>query len=170
MRVNEKCDVYSFGVVTMEVITGMHPGDLISSLSPSAFSSSSFSEINQHTLLKDVIDQRIRLPENRVAEGVVYIIKIAFACLLANPQSRPTMRQVALELIARCPPLPKSFSAITLEDLMPQTTMTSWEFSKRFSIINMWLFLLMLLSIFVALFVINYFSALYFVSSTINMF
>jgi hypothetical protein len=57
-----------------------------------------------------------------------------------------------------------------LEDLMPQTTMTSWEFSKRFSIINMWLFLLMLLSIFVALFVINYFSALYFVSSTINMF
>nr|XP_034920424.1 MDIS1-interacting receptor like kinase 2-like [Populus alba] len=124
MRVNEKCDVYSFGVVTMEVIMGMHPGDLISSLSASAFSSSSSSQINQHALLKDVIDQRIPLPENRVAEGVVYIIKIAFACLLANPQSRPTMRQVASELIARWPPLPKSFSAITLEDLMPQTTVT----------------------------------------------
>jgi hypothetical protein len=117
--------------------------------------------------LKDVIDQRIPLPENRVAEGLVYIIKIAFACLLANPQSRPTMRQVASELIARWPPLPKSFSAVTLEDLMPQTTVTGWEFSKRFCIISMWLFLLMLLSIFVLLFVINYFSALYFVSSTI---
>ncbi|KAJ6877007.1 MDIS1-interacting receptor like kinase 2-like [Populus alba x Populus x berolinensis] len=124
MRVNEKCDVYSFGVITMEVIMGMHPGDLISSLSASAFSSSSFSQINQHSLLKEVIDQRIPLPENRVAEGVVSIIKIAFACLLANPQSRPTMRQVASKLIARWPPLPKSFSAITLEDLMPQTTMT----------------------------------------------
>ncbi|XP_052302402.1 MDIS1-interacting receptor like kinase 2 isoform X4 [Populus trichocarpa] len=124
MRVNEKCDVYSFGVVTMEVIMGMHPGDLISSLSASAFSSSSCSQINQHALLKDVIDQRIPLPENRVAEGVVSIIKIAFACLLANPQSRPTMRQVASELISRWPPLSKSFSAITLEDLMPQTTVT----------------------------------------------
>ncbi|KAI5566636.1 hypothetical protein BDE02_13G033900 [Populus trichocarpa] len=124
MRVNEKCDVYSFGVLTMEVIMGMHPGDLISSLSASAFSSSSCSQINQHALLKDVIDQRIPLPENRVAEGLVYIIKIAFACLLANPQSRPTMRQVASELIARWPPLPKSFSAVTLEDLMPQTTVT----------------------------------------------
>jgi serine/threonine protein kinase len=120
MRVNEKCDVYSFGVVTMEVIMGMHPGDLISSL----FASSSCSQINQHALLKDVIDQRIPLPENRVAEGVVSIIKIAFACLLANPQSRPTMRQVASELIARWPPLPKSFSEITLEDLMPQATVT----------------------------------------------
>ncbi|XP_034920291.1 uncharacterized protein [Populus alba] len=124
MRVNEKCDVYSFGVVTMEVIMGMHPGDLISSLSASAFSSSSCSQINQQSLLKDVIDQRIPLPENGVAEGLVSIIKIAFACLLANPQSRPTMRQVASELIARRPPLPKSFSAITLEDLMPQTTVT----------------------------------------------
>ncbi|XP_034920301.1 uncharacterized protein [Populus alba] len=124
MRVNEKCDVYSFGVVTMEVIMGMHPGDLISSLSASAFSSSSFSQINQHALLKDVIDQRIPLPENRVAEGVVNIIKIAFACLLAIPQSRPTMRQVASQLIARWPPLPKSFSEITLEDLMPQTAVT----------------------------------------------
>jgi hypothetical protein len=108
----------------MEVIMGMHPGDLISSLSASAFSSSSCSQINQHALLKDVIDQRIPLPENRVAEGVVSIIKIAFECLLGNPQSRPTMRQVASELIARWPPLPKSFSAITLEDLMPQTTVT----------------------------------------------
>nr|XP_034920354.1 MDIS1-interacting receptor like kinase 2-like [Populus alba] len=124
MRVNEKCDVYSFGVVTMEVIMGRHLGDLISSLSASACSSSSCSQINQHALLKDVIDQRIPLPENRVAKGVVSIIKIAFACLLANPQSRPTMRQVASKLIARCPPLPKSFSEITLEDLMPQTTVT----------------------------------------------
>ncbi|KAJ6973993.1 hypothetical protein NC653_030140 [Populus alba x Populus x berolinensis] len=98
MRVNEKCDV-------LQLWSG-HNGS------------------NNGNGIRDVIDQRIPLPENRVAEGVVYIIKIAFACLLANPQSRPTMRQVASELIARWPPLPKSFSAITLEDLMPQTTVT----------------------------------------------
>ncbi|KAJ6974588.1 MDIS1-interacting receptor like kinase 2-like [Populus alba x Populus x berolinensis] len=111
-----RCLTCSLGLAGCSVGRGISRG--------APFSSSSSSQINQHALLKDVIDQRIPLPENGVAEGVVNIIKIAFACLLANPQSRPTMRQVALQLIARWLPLPKSFSAITLEDLMPQTTVT----------------------------------------------
>lgn len=39
MEVNEKNDVYSFGVLSLEVITGRHPSDFISSLSSLAWSS-----------------------------------------------------------------------------------------------------------------------------------
>nr|AMM42904.1 LRR-RLK [Vernicia fordii] len=95
MAVNEKCDVYSFGVVTLEIIMGRHPGDFISSLSLS--SSSLTLPIDQHTL-EDVIDQRLPFPRNKAANGLIHTIKLALACLSANPQSRPTMRQVSSQL------------------------------------------------------------------------
>ncbi|KAI8022557.1 MDIS1-interacting receptor like kinase 2 [Camellia lanceoleosa] len=97
MEVNERCDVYSFGVLMMEVIMGKHPGDLISSLSSSSSSSTSTSTAHG-ILLKDVLDQRLPAPENQVAEQVVVVAKLAFACLHANPPSRPTMTQVAMKL------------------------------------------------------------------------
>ncbi|KAJ6745115.1 PROTEIN KINASE PLANT-TYPE putative-RELATED [Salix purpurea] len=115
MKVTEKCDVYSFGVVTMEVMMGRHPGDLISSLSsPASSSSSSIPLIAQHALLKDVLDQRISLPKKGAAEGAVHIMKIALACLHPNPQSRPTMGKISSELATKWPPLPKPFCTITL--------------------------------------------------------
>ncbi|XP_010999654.1 PREDICTED: probable LRR receptor-like serine/threonine-protein kinase At4g08850 isoform X3 [Populus euphratica] len=118
MKVTEKCDVYSFGVVTMEVMTGRHPGDLISALlSPGSSSSSSMPPIAQHTLLKDVLDHRISLPKKEAAEGVVHMMKIALACLQPNPQSRPTMEKISFELTTKWPPLPKAFSTISLGDL-----------------------------------------------------
>ncbi|KAL9382734.1 hypothetical protein Peur_025769 [Populus x canadensis] len=118
MKVTEKCDVYSFGVVTMEVMTGRHPGDLISALlSPGSSSSSSMPPIAQHALLKDVLDQRISLPKKGAAEGVVHMMKIALACLHPNPQSRPTMEKIYLDLTAKWPPLPKAFCTISLGDL-----------------------------------------------------
>ncbi|CAL5348620.1 unnamed protein product [Camellia sinensis] len=97
MEVNERCDVYSFGVLTLEVIMGKHPGDLIYSLSSLSSSSSSTSTAHG-ILLKDVLDQRLPAPENQVAEQVFVVAKLAFACLQANPLSRPTMRQVAMKL------------------------------------------------------------------------
>jgi serine/threonine protein kinase len=118
MKVTEKCDVYSFGVVTMEVMTGRHPGDLISALlSPGSSSSSSMPPIAQHALLKDVLDPRISLPKKGAAEGVVHMMKIALACLHPNPQSRPTMEKIYLDLTAKWPPLPKAFCTISLGDL-----------------------------------------------------
>ncbi|THG13504.1 hypothetical protein TEA_004604 [Camellia sinensis var. sinensis] len=98
MEVNERCDVYSFGVLTLEVIMGKHPGDLTSSLSSSSSSYSSSTSTAHGILLKDVLDQRLPAPENQVAEQVVVVAKLAFACLQANPLSRPTMRQVAMKL------------------------------------------------------------------------
>ncbi|GMP80801.1 hypothetical protein CsSME_00035775 [Camellia sinensis var. sinensis] len=98
MEVNERCNVYSFGVLTLEVIMGKHPGDLTSSLSSSSSSYSSSTSTAHGILLKDVLDQRLPAPENQVAEQVVVVAKLAFACLQANPLSRPTMRQVAMKL------------------------------------------------------------------------
>ncbi|CAL5394662.1 unnamed protein product [Camellia sinensis] len=97
MEVNERCDVYSFGVHTLELIMGKHLGDLISSLSSLSSFSSSTSTVHG-ILLKDVLDQRLLPPKNQVAEQVVMVVKLSFACLQTNPLSRPSMRQVAMKL------------------------------------------------------------------------
>uniref|UniRef100_A0A2N9G9F1 non-specific serine/threonine protein kinase n=1 Tax=Fagus sylvatica TaxID=28930 RepID=A0A2N9G9F1_FAGSY len=91
MEVNEKYNVYSFGVFTLEIIMGKHPGDLISSLTSSAFTT-----LNMP--LKEVLDQRLSLPMNEAAREVLSIAKIAIACLHNVPQSRPTMQQVSQKL------------------------------------------------------------------------
>ncbi|CAL5348623.1 unnamed protein product [Camellia sinensis] len=115
MEVNEKCDVYSFGVLALEVIMGKHPGDLISSLSSS--SSSSSTSTAQGIFLKDVLDQRLLPPRNEVAEQVVVVVKLAFACLHTTPLSRPTMQQVATILSKQRPTLQNQFYTITLGQL-----------------------------------------------------
>ncbi|KAG5525269.1 hypothetical protein RHGRI_031822 [Rhododendron griersonianum] len=124
MEVNEKCDIYSFGVLTLEVIMGKRPGDLISILSSSCSSSSSSSS-GHGILLKEVLDQRLSLPTNQVAEQVVVAAKLAFACLNASPMSRPTMHQVARRLSNPRPSLQKEFHLITLGELLDTNCFTS---------------------------------------------
>uniref|UniRef100_A0A2C9W6V6 non-specific serine/threonine protein kinase n=1 Tax=Manihot esculenta TaxID=3983 RepID=A0A2C9W6V6_MANES len=116
MMVNEKCDVYSFGVVTIEILMGRHPGDFISSLS-SSFSIPSSSLMDENTPLKDVIDQRLPTPQNKSAEGIIHIARIAHACLNGNPQSRPTMKQVSSHLMDKWHPLAKPFSEVKLGEI-----------------------------------------------------
>ncbi|WCJ30788.1 Leucine-rich repeat receptor-like protein kinase family protein [Euphorbia peplus] len=118
MKVNEKCDVYSFGVVALEIIIGKHPGDLISStFSPSSLSTSDVRNWQQ-TFLKDIIDPHLRPPRSKIAEGVMKVVEIAFACLNTNPEFRPTMRQVLSQLlVAKWVPLTKPFSEVRLGDI-----------------------------------------------------
>ena len=97
MKVDAKCDVYSFGVVALEVMMGKHPGDFISSLMLSASTSSS-SLIGHNTLLKDVLDQRLPPPINKLADDVAHVAKLVFACLQTDPHCRPTMLQVSTKL------------------------------------------------------------------------
>ncbi|XP_059285859.1 MDIS1-interacting receptor like kinase 2-like [Lycium ferocissimum] len=112
MEVNESCDTYSFGVLSLEVIFGRHPADIVEAIS----SLSSTSEILD-ILLKDFIDQRPLLP-SPVAEELIKITKIAFACLNPSPQLRPTMQQVSASLAKEKALLKNSFPFITLGQLI----------------------------------------------------
>ncbi|KAJ9182350.1 hypothetical protein P3X46_006354 [Hevea brasiliensis] len=112
MEANEKGDVYSFGVVSLEVIMGRHPGDIIMSLSTSTLSDTC------QILLKDILDQRLPLPTNKEAAEVVSIVKLAFACLHANPGSRPTMQQVSQKLSVKVRALWKPLRMLTLGELL----------------------------------------------------
>ncbi|KAF3457539.1 hypothetical protein FNV43_RR02197 [Rhamnella rubrinervis] len=123
MEVNEKCDVYSFGVVTLEVIMGSHPGDLISSLPQPPASSSA--TIHHPIPFRNVLDRRLSPPRNRIEKQVVSIAQIAFACLKANPQSRPTMKQVSDKLAASSPSLSVPLDQITVQQLFDMPTWTS---------------------------------------------
>ena len=109
MRVTEKCDVYSFEIVTLEVLLGIHPGDLLSSLS---------STTCQTILLKDVLDNRLSLPTSHIAATIVEVVILALCCLDTNPQNRPTMQNLAQRLSISKPPHPlKDFCTITFSDL-----------------------------------------------------
>ena len=110
MEVNEKCDVYSFGVLALETIMGRHPGDLISSLS---------SGFPAHQMpIVDVPDRRISSPTDESAKEVLYVVKIAVACLNASPQFRPTMKQVSQNLSTQRLQLSKPVDTITWGELL----------------------------------------------------
>ncbi|KAJ0790646.1 putative protein kinase RLK-Pelle-LRR-XI-1 family [Helianthus annuus] len=86
---SSNCDVYSFGIVTLEVMMGKHPGDLISLMSRS----------NVKELANNVIlDQRIQPPSDHMVEVVKFCVELALMCINANPSTRPSMRQVSIEL------------------------------------------------------------------------
>lgn len=85
--VTAKADVYSFGVVALEVMIGRHPAEFLSALS-----------WDPDLALNNVLDQRLSLPTERIAEKVKFVFSVALACTRYTPGSRPTMRFVAQEL------------------------------------------------------------------------
>uniref|UniRef100_A0ACD5XPU1 Uncharacterized protein n=1 Tax=Avena sativa TaxID=4498 RepID=A0ACD5XPU1_AVESA len=81
-RVTEMCDVYSFGVVVLELFMGHHPGDFLSSMA------------NKTTLLEDLLDIRLPLPEAEIASEIFEVVDIAVRCIEPDPSYRPTMQEV----------------------------------------------------------------------------
>ncbi|XP_054818872.1 MDIS1-interacting receptor like kinase 2-like [Prosopis cineraria] len=110
IKANEKCDVYSFGVLTLEIIMGMHPGELIASLTETP--------TTYDLPLKDVLDGRLPRPTGSVVEELMLIATLAFACLDKNPWSRPTMDQVAMKLMTPKTDLVDQFDTITIGQLI----------------------------------------------------
>ncbi|CDP11196.1 unnamed protein product [Coffea canephora] len=86
MRVTEKCDVYSFGVLTLEIIKGKHPGEFVGHL---------MSSTTGDMELKELLDQRLSHPTQEIEKILVFILKIAEACLHVNPESRPNMHRIS---------------------------------------------------------------------------
>ncbi|XXG61933.1 hypothetical protein AAC387_Pa05g0411 [Persea americana] len=105
MEVTEKCDVYSFGVLAFEVLMGKHPGDLILTL---------HSSTAQNILLNDVLDQRLSPPSAQTTDEVISVAMAALACIRANPQSRPNMRDVYQKLSSHRQCTLEPFPTITL--------------------------------------------------------
>ncbi|KAL5582370.1 hypothetical protein UlMin_014812 [Ulmus minor] len=119
MTATEKCDVYSFGVVTLETLMGRHPGELLSFLLESSSKSSSSKLSAQNMLLSEVLDQRLPPPRNRAdTHDVVLVAALAFSCLHAKPNGRPTMKQVSQKLFAHRSQLTKNFHEISVGHLM----------------------------------------------------
>ena len=101
-------------MVALETLIGKHPQELLSLLMSSSSSSSL-----QNMLLSEIIDQRLSPPRNRLVEcDVALIAMVAFACLNAKPNCRPTMKQVSQQLLARKGLLAKCFSDILVGQLM----------------------------------------------------
>jgi serine/threonine protein kinase len=82
--VTEKCDIYSFGVLVLELFMGHHPGDFLSSMDNK----------NKSTLLENLLDTRLPLPEAETASEIFQVISVAIQCIEPNPSRRPTMQQV----------------------------------------------------------------------------
>ncbi|XP_062200446.1 MDIS1-interacting receptor like kinase 2-like [Phragmites australis] len=88
--VTEKCDLYSFGVVVLEVVMGKHPRDLLHHLTSS----------REHSMeLEEILDQRPAAPTTTEAKDIALLMKVAFSCLQASPQARPTMQEAYQALI-----------------------------------------------------------------------
>ncbi|XP_052724029.1 MDIS1-interacting receptor like kinase 2 [Vigna angularis] len=112
LSVTTKCDVYSFGVVVLEAMMGRHPAELISCLSEPSI---------QKKKLKDILDSRIPLPYFRKdMQDIVLVVTLALACLSPHPKSRPSMQEIANELLASKPPLLWHFDSISIHQLMKQ--------------------------------------------------
>ncbi|KAH7846568.1 hypothetical protein Vadar_015636 [Vaccinium darrowii] len=112
MVVTEKCDVYSFGVVALETIMGMHPGDLLSSLS---------SPPSENIMLIDVLDPRLPPPMNPIVAGnIVLVATMAFACICPKPKSRPTMLRLSQEFLSQRKALAAPLRSVSLLQLWNQ--------------------------------------------------
>ncbi|WJX49641.1 hypothetical protein P8452_36047 [Trifolium repens] len=86
MAVTEKCDVFSFGVLAFEILTGKHPGDLVSYIQTSN---------DQKIDFKEILDPRLPSPPKNILKELALVANLALSCLHTNPQSRPTMRSIA---------------------------------------------------------------------------
>ena len=108
MVVTEKCDVYSFGMVVLETIMGMHPKELVTSLSSSS---------TQNTKLSDILDSRLSYPRHtRIANDIALIVSLALKCLHSNPQLRPSMQQVSSKL-ASAKSFPQPIGELPIQQL-----------------------------------------------------
>ena len=96
-RITEKSDIYSFGVVLLEVLTGRHP------LDPTLPGGSHLVQWVRDHLAgnrdpSDILDPKLRGRADPAMHEMIQTLAVAFLCVSARPQDRPTMNDVVAML------------------------------------------------------------------------
>lgn len=92
LKPSQKWDVYSYGVILLEMISGRSPVVLLETLEIDLVKWIQ-SCIEEKKPLADVLDPSLSREVDREDE-MIAVLKIAMACVQANPERRPTMRHV----------------------------------------------------------------------------
>ncbi|XP_010922469.1 receptor protein kinase-like protein ZAR1 [Elaeis guineensis] len=92
LKPSQKWDVYSYGVILLEMISGRSPLVLLETLEMDLVRWVQFC-IEEKKPLLDVLDPSLAREIDREDE-IIALLKIALACVQANPEKRPSMRHV----------------------------------------------------------------------------
>ncbi|KAL6884536.1 hypothetical protein ACP4OV_010472 [Aristida adscensionis] len=92
LKPSQKWDVYSYGVILLEMITGRSPSVLLETMQMDLVQWVQFC-IEEKKPSADVLDPFLARDSEREDE-MIAVLKIALACVHANPERRPLMRHV----------------------------------------------------------------------------
>ncbi|GJN17540.1 hypothetical protein PR202_gb04617 [Eleusine coracana subsp. coracana] len=92
LKPSQKWDVYSYGVVLLEIITGRSPAVLLETMQMDLVQWVQFC-IEEKKPSADVLDPFLAQDSEREDE-MITVLKVALACVQANPEWRPSMRHV----------------------------------------------------------------------------
>ncbi|KAL5229130.1 hypothetical protein ABZP36_017395 [Zizania latifolia] len=93
MKPSQKWDAYSYGVILLEMITGRSPIVLLETMQMDLVQWVQFC-IEEKKPSADVLDPSLASDSERENE-MIAVLKVALACVQANPERRPSMRHVA---------------------------------------------------------------------------
>ncbi|KQK04494.1 receptor protein kinase-like protein ZAR1 [Brachypodium distachyon] len=96
LKPSQKWDVYSYGVILLEIITGRSPVVLLETMQMDLVQWVQFC-IEEKKESADVLDPFLARESEREDE-MIAVLKIALACIQANPERRPSMRHVTQTL------------------------------------------------------------------------
>lgn len=98
-HLSDKSDVYSFGVVLIELITAMKPVDFSRDKKEVNLASLAVSKIGSNCL-DEIIDPFLQVQKQPLLRELVQrVAEVAFRCLSFDKDARPTMIEVAEELL-----------------------------------------------------------------------
>ncbi|KAI8015354.1 Leucine-rich repeat receptor-like protein kinase PXC1 [Camellia lanceoleosa] len=101
-RLSQKADVYSFGVLLLEVLTGRAPSRHLSPTRPRGGQEEEVAvdlakwvrSVVRNEWTSEVFDHELLRYKN-IEEELVTMLQVALACVVEQPEKRPTMGQVA---------------------------------------------------------------------------